>query len=521
LLLKKVLPSLAAVVVLVLGATPSHAVVPVPVLVVDGQGFGHGVGMAQDGAYWMGRGGASLDQILGQFYPGATIGRASGPVRVVVLTDADRDTVVTFPDGGQVRSPRSGPQAAGFPLDVAPGGAVRIRHDGRYHVAPVGAIQARAASRAQLLPLPQPKPRPPSSTTTTTFFLHPPAAPTPPPTTPATTTPTTAPTTTTTSPERTSSGAVWAVPAANGTIGVPDRGARYRGDVQAAAGGDGLRLIDELDVEQYLRGMGEVRDPSWPLASLEAQAVAARTYALRAMRASGEICDTQRCQVYLGQQAEYAAMDRAVAATAGQVLTYGGTFAAAVYSANGGGISASPQEGFGTPDSAYPYLRAAAYTTKSPDPWEVKIALADLAGRLGYGGELTSVRVASTGPSGRPTAVALDGSAGTRTVPAMAVARALGLRSTKWAVRVQLGDAPPPPPAEDRIQELPDEAAQATSAGGRAVAKDVAPLTRRASHDDGPPGWAVPALLVLVLGAGALGFRTLRREGRTSPPDEP
>ncbi|MCU1487943.1 MAG: hypothetical protein JWN67_4689 [Actinomycetia bacterium] len=508
---------LAAAALVVGGAVPSHAAAPVPVLVVDGQGFGHGVGMAQDGAFWMGKDGASLGQILGHFYPGAALGRANGAVRVVVLTDADRDTVVTFPNGGQVRSPRTGPQATGFPLDVAPGGAVRIRHDGRYRVAPVGGIQAQSAGRAQLLPLPQPKP--PQSSTTTTLLPTPTR---PAPTTPSTTTPpTTAPTTTTTSPERTTGSTVWAVPARGGTIGVPDRGARYRGAVEAAAGGDGLRLVDEVDVEQYLRGMGEVRDPSWPLASLEAQAVAARTYALRAMRASGEICDTQRCQVYLGQQAEYGAMDRAVAATAGQVLTYGGTFAAAVYSANGGGVSASPEEGFGTPDSAYPYLRAAAYVTRSPDPWQVRIALADLAGRLDYGGDLTAVRVATTGPSGRPTAVTLDGSAGPRTVPAMTVARALGLRSTKWGVQVQLGDAPLAPPAEDRIQELPDDVARATSSGARAAATNVAPLARKAGHDRGRPGWAVPALVALALVVGAAGIRTLRREGRTPPPDEP
>src|SRR3954470_4509891 len=104
--------ALCALAVLLLGVTPAGAApTAVPVLVVDGQGFGHGVGMAQDGAYWMGRAGASLAQIIGHFYPGVSIGRASGPVRVLVLTDADRDTVVTFPNGGEVRSPRSGPQS--------------------------------------------------------------------------------------------------------------------------------------------------------------------------------------------------------------------------------------------------------------------------------------------------------------------------------------------------------------------------------------------------------------------------
>ena len=73
-----------------------------------------------------------------------------------------------------------------------------------------------------------------------------------------------------------------------------------------------LHFVDHIDVEQYLRGMGEVRNPSWPKASLMTQAIAARTYALRSV--GGELCDYDRCQVYLGANAEYGAMDKAVSA---------------------------------------------------------------------------------------------------------------------------------------------------------------------------------------------------------------
>ncbi|MDP9442402.1 MAG: SpoIID/LytB domain-containing protein, partial [Actinomycetota bacterium] len=71
---------------LVIAATalPVPARAAVPVLVIDGRGFGHGVGMAQDGAFWMGRAGASTDQILSQFYPGTKSGRSRGMVRVPV-----------------------------------------------------------------------------------------------------------------------------------------------------------------------------------------------------------------------------------------------------------------------------------------------------------------------------------------------------------------------------------------------------------------------------------------------------
>lgn len=455
------LAALGAVVVGIVLAPGAQGASPVPVVVVEGDGFGHGVGMAQDGALWMGRSGASRQAILGHFYPGTQFGRGTGAVRVAVLTDADADVVLVFPDGGEVRSPRAGPQQPGFPMAMDPGEAIRVRHGGRYRVERIG-VRAAAIGPAQLVPLPTMPPpgggpsTPSSSSTTTT-----PAPVTTVPARPPGSSSPTAPPAGVSTVE--SDNSIWAVPPVEGTIGVPDRRARYRGAIEATAGSGPLRLVNEVDVEQYLRGMGEVRDPSWPAASLESQAVVARTYALRAMRAAGELCDTQACQVYLGQQAEYGAMDRAVRATAGQVLLYRGAFASTVYSANGAGFSATPAEGFGTPDAAHPYLRAAPYETRSPTPWTVRIALDDLARRLRYPGALTDVRVGATGPSGRATKVVLDGSAGVRELPALTFDNALGLRSTKWKVRLEVAEPPPPPPEEAVIQALPEDATTTTS----------------------------------------------------------
>jgi stage II sporulation protein D len=483
--------------VLLITAAPAHAAEPI--LVVDGEGWGHGVGMAQDGAYWMGRNGASTEQILGHFYPGVTEGRASGAVRVAVLDAGRAEATLTFPNGGEVRSPRTGDQRPGFPIAVPAGGAVRVRHDGSYRVIAPAPSQTQAIRAQMILPLPT------SSTTSTTLF-RPPSAPAPTTTAPPRSTSTTSPpstappeSSTTTTPsgptvERSSPDSIWARPAIEGTIGVPARDARYRGDVEAIWSGDALRLVNELDVEQYLRGMGEVRDASWPAASLRAQAIAARTYALRAMRAAGEICDTQRCQVYLGQQAEYGAMDAAVAASAGRVLVFGGSLAAAVYSANGAGVSATPNEGFGTPDASYPYLRASPYETKSPSPWSSRIALRDLATRLRYRGDITAVSVAGTGPSGRPLNVTVTGSAGERTVSAIALTDKLSLRSTKWTVRVELGEAPPPPPEGEGVQLLPDRQPRAT---------------RRSEPPEPPPCGRYPrALNLTLLAIGLAGIGT-------------
>ncbi|MGH9275020.1 MAG: hypothetical protein ACRDZU_10270, partial [Acidimicrobiales bacterium] len=100
-------------------AAPARA--SVSVLVLDGTGYGHGVGLSQWGAEYLARTGASTEQILGTFYPGASIGEASGPIRVGVHRPPTSTTTLTFPQGGEVRSPLQGDQAPGFPLRVGPG----------------------------------------------------------------------------------------------------------------------------------------------------------------------------------------------------------------------------------------------------------------------------------------------------------------------------------------------------------------------------------------------------------------
>jgi hypothetical protein len=322
--------ALVAAAAVVVPAAPAGA--DVQVLDINGKGWGHGVGMAQDGAFWMGKAGANAAQILGHFYPGTGIGKATGTVRVVVLKPQGNDTMLAFPDGGQVQDVSSGQPGPGFPVNVGANGQIHVWFDGgQYHAQAVSGTamstkstkgwQLAASVRSQTLPtLPggdtTTTTTPPDSTTTTT---QPPITT---PTTPSTTTPDSTTTTvvppppggppnsTTTvppppppgeKPPPSSSRTLWALP--KSTVAVPSTNRRYRGAVEFTANGGPLRLVDQLDVEQYLRGMGEVRDGSWPAASLQTQAISARTYALRAVQASAELCDDDRCQVYLGQQA--------------------------------------------------------------------------------------------------------------------------------------------------------------------------------------------------------------------------
>src|SRR2546430_7488815 len=80
-----------------------------------------------------------------------------------------------------------------------------------------------------------------------------------------------------------------------------------------------LHFVNHVDVEQYLRGMGEVRDSSWPQASLKTQAIAARTYALRSL--GGELFRYKRCQVYPRAGAQHSGVDHACTPIRTHVLT--------------------------------------------------------------------------------------------------------------------------------------------------------------------------------------------------------
>ncbi|HEX3298952.1 MAG TPA: SpoIID/LytB domain-containing protein, partial [Actinomycetota bacterium] len=86
--------------------------------------------------------------------------------------------------------------------------------------------------------------------------------------------------------------------------------ARYPGALSIKSADDGtLSLVVTLPFEKYLDGIAEV-PPTWPAAALEAQAIAARSYALAHLDWSGQqgdevqqpICASTDCQVYGGIQ---------------------------------------------------------------------------------------------------------------------------------------------------------------------------------------------------------------------------
>lgn len=139
---------------------------------------------------------------------------------------------------------------------------------------------------------------------------------------------------------------------------------RYRGRILVYLNDRGsLNLINELPVEQYLRGVvpSEMGPEQYnQLEALKAQAVAARTYTLKNLaefaREGYDICSTPRCQAYGGMAVEHPLSDRAVAETAGQVLLYKGELADTLYSSTCGGHTENARVIFPLKDE--PYLKA-------------------------------------------------------------------------------------------------------------------------------------------------------------------
>lgn len=120
-------------------------------------------------------------------------------------------------------------------------------------------------------------------------------------------------------------------------------------------------LVNDVPLETYLRGVvpHEI-GISAPPAAIEAQAVLARTYALRNLRRftidKYEICASTDCQVYKGLTEVFPISDRAIAATRGLVLTYNNELVDALYSSNAGGVTAPFNDVWDGAER--PYLRA-------------------------------------------------------------------------------------------------------------------------------------------------------------------
>ena len=136
----------------------------------------------------------------------------------------------------------------------------------------------------------------------------------------------------------------------------------YRGRIEVFTNLRGsLTVVNELGLEDYVRGVvaNELSPGGYPaIEALKAQAVAARTYALKNrgqfMAQGFDLLPTTRSQVYRGLTSENPLSTRAVDETRGVVATYAGEPINALYTSTCGGRTEDSENVF---NQAIPYLR--------------------------------------------------------------------------------------------------------------------------------------------------------------------
>lgn len=216
-------------------------------------------------------------------------------------------------------------------------------------------------------------------------------------------------------------------------------GRPYRGQIQVDSAGGKLQVINSLGLEAYLYGVVPSEVPThWPAEALKAQAVVARSYALsnRKTGAAFDLYSDTRSQVYLGMQEEEQPTNEAVDATAGEVLLYQGQVARTYYHSTSGGRTAAIGD-------AWPGSKPVPYLVSVPDPQDVLsphhkwgpfvFAARAIAAAVKARGALVDVTT-TPNPSGRVQTVTALTNLGQWTAEGSHVRRALGLRSTWFAI---------------------------------------------------------------------------------------
>jgi stage II sporulation protein D len=207
-------------------------------------------------------------------------------------------------------------------------------------------------------------------------------------------------------------------------------GTGYHGAVAFHAGEDGITVVNLLDLETYLLGVvpleiGAGRPPE-EVEAVKAQAIAARTYAIRHLGRRDELgfdyWGTVMDQAYGGADAEDEVASRAVRETRGEVLVHEGEPIEAYYHSTCGGRTAALEEVWsGAPRD---YLQSVS--DRRPDggwycessnrfrwtqEWSaetLRSTLTQALGQRGHDGRVTDIEaITVTGrtPSGRAEAI--------------------------------------------------------------------------------------------------------------------
>jgi len=213
---------------------------------------------------------------------------------------------------------------------------------------------------------------------------------------------------------------------------------RFRGALVARNQGGSLLVINQLGVEPYVKGVVANEMPSsWHKQALRAQAVVARSYALATEREGpfDHYADT-RSQVYGGRSSEARTTNRAVDATAREVVEYNGETAITYYHSTSGGLTENSEFGF-SGGNAIPYLKSVEDPFDDASPvhnWNETYSDEKMESELTglFNGRLEKIEVIERGRSPRIVRARVVGSSGSHTVTGDTLRARLELRST-WA----------------------------------------------------------------------------------------
>ncbi len=363
---------------------------PLPryVFTFEGRGFGHGVGMSQYGAYGAARAGRTAQQIIAFYYRGTSISVLPvTPVRVLLATGARTPRISA--DGPWGVAAESNP--LGVARALPPGGEVTVTREGP-------AVVVSDATGAQLLRADGPIRFTPTAPQTTTSF----------------------------------------------------RGVRYRGDMRVVPEGTSLSLVNHVDLEQYLLGVVPREMPAkWgddAPAAMQAQAIAARSYAMATRRGAGifDMYADERSQVYGGVSAEDPRASRAVVATSGQVVTMEGQIVTTFFFSTSGGRTENVENVFrdGSPRAYLVSVADRTFDATSPHHiWRDPKSFTDgqLAKLLGLPRPVLSTRVLERGRSPRVKLIRFTARNGVvKEMRGAAVRKLLGLRDTWFTPKRRL-----------------------------------------------------------------------------------
>ena len=211
---------------------------------------------------------------------------------------------------------------------------------------------------------------------------------------------------------------------------------RYAGELRVSLNDKQLNIINYLKLEKYLKSVvGSEMPKEFPLAALQAQAIAARTYALKLLDKNKlfDLKATQASQVYLGLESETAKINRAVRSTSSLALFYKNELIDAVFHSSSGGRTENSGQVW---KYQLPYLKSVVdYDQNSIKyRWSNEFNSAELDKFFNDLGGVNSIQIIDKSNTGRVLKIRLYGNNGYKIISGRKIREKLQLPSTKFEV---------------------------------------------------------------------------------------